>query len=101
MKIKEWNFEKNLPANEMAFIAAKAEKRRADEGKETIFFRGDMWIGPERIENFKKRKLTATDMADLPVIIGMETRFLLDSKNRADSVRYTGQCHLSHPTDGS
>ncbi|KAG4440767.1 hypothetical protein IFR05_003754 [Cadophora sp. M221] len=69
MKIKEWNFEKNLPANEMAFIAAKAEKRKAEDGKETVFYRGDVWIGPERIENFKKRRLTATDMADFPIIV--------------------------------
>ncbi|KAH7379808.1 hypothetical protein BKA64DRAFT_236943 [Cadophora sp. MPI-SDFR-AT-0126] len=68
-KMKEWNFEKNLPANEMAFIAAKADKRKADEGKDTVFFRGDIKIESERIDNFKKRKLTATDMADLPVLV--------------------------------
>ncbi|KAK0113497.1 hypothetical protein ONS95_013753 [Cadophora gregata] len=68
-KMKKWNFEKNLPANEMAFIAAKADKRKADECKDTVFFRGGIKIESERIDNFKKRKLTATDMADLPIIV--------------------------------
>lgn len=64
-----------MPANEMAFIiAAKADKRKAEEGKDTVFFRGDIKIESERIENFKKRKLTATDMADLPPIAGRVAR---------------------------
>ncbi|KAH7327110.1 Clr5 domain-containing protein [Rhexocercosporidium sp. MPI-PUGE-AT-0058] len=69
MKIKEWKFEKNLPANEMKFIAAKADKRKAEDGKETIFFRGNIMIGLERLRNFKKRKLTAVEVADLPILV--------------------------------
>ncbi|PVH83905.1 hypothetical protein DL98DRAFT_569297 [Cadophora sp. DSE1049] len=69
MKIKEWNFEKNLPANEMSYITAKADKRKAEDDKDTIFVRGTIKILPERIRNFKKRKLTAADTAELPIIV--------------------------------
>jgi hypothetical protein len=41
----------------MNFIVAKAETRKAAEGKDTIFSRGDTQITSERIENFKKRKV--------------------------------------------
>jgi hypothetical protein len=56
-KLKEWNFEKYVPADEMSFIVAKLGKRKTDEGKDTLFFRGETRITPDRIENFKKRKI--------------------------------------------
>lgn len=56
MQLKEWGFEKYLPASQMKIVVAKAEKRARDEGKETIFFNGQFQISPERIEAFKKRK---------------------------------------------
>jgi hypothetical protein len=58
MKLKDWNFEKYLPAAWMKTIVAKAEKRACDENKATVFFYGESQIAPERIENFKKRKTT-------------------------------------------
>jgi len=62
MKLKEWNYDKYLSAEEMSIIVAKAEKRKTEDGKETVFFRNDSQITLERIENFKKRKSTL--MAD-------------------------------------
>jgi hypothetical protein len=56
--MKEWNFNKNLPATSMNIMIAKAEKRRREEGKETMFRHGDLLIRPEKFENFKKRKTT-------------------------------------------
>lgn len=41
----------------MQVLIAKAEKRERDEGKETVFWHAGSKINPERIENFKKRKI--------------------------------------------
>jgi hypothetical protein len=57
MQLKAWNFDKNVSATDMGIVAAKAEKRAREEGKETIFFHGDSQILPERIEYFKRRKI--------------------------------------------
>ena len=44
-KMKEWEFDKNIPAKEMGFMAAKARKRELEEGKETVYYRnGTLWI---------------------------------------------------------
>jgi tetratricopeptide (TPR) repeat protein len=58
MQLKTWNFDKNVSATDMGIVAAKAEKRAREEGKETIFFYGESQILPERIEYFKRRKTT-------------------------------------------
>jgi hypothetical protein len=58
MQLKAWNFDKNVSAMDMGIVAAKAEKRAREEGKETIFFHGDSQISSERIEYFKRRKTT-------------------------------------------
>ena len=55
-KIKEWRFDKYVDSNEMNFIVAKGQKRRRDEGKETVFFRGQSEITSRKIESFKKRR---------------------------------------------
>ena len=94
--MKEWNFEKNLPANEMAFIAAKVDKRKFEEGKDTNFFRGNIKIEAGRIENFKKRKLTVTDMVDLPILVGMWVRFLVIA-SQTDDNRHTRKYDVPHP----
>ena len=70
MKLKEWNFEKYVPANEMNFVVAKLLKRQADEGRDTVFFRGETQITTDRIENFKKRK-TVKDSDALIADAGM------------------------------
>ncbi|TVY25108.1 hypothetical protein LHYA1_G005969 [Lachnellula hyalina] len=36
-KLKDWGFDKNIPAQDMQILVAKAEKRARDDGKETIF----------------------------------------------------------------
>jgi hypothetical protein len=56
MKLKDWNFDKYLPATNMDIIVAKASKRATLEGKETVFYNGGQEINAERIENFKKRR---------------------------------------------
>jgi hypothetical protein len=52
----EWHFEKNFASKDVQVLLAKAEKR-AREGKETVFFHAGTLIHPERLENFKKRKI--------------------------------------------
>jgi hypothetical protein len=42
----------------MNFLVAKAEKRMHDEGKDTVFFSGTSQITRERIEQFKRRKIS-------------------------------------------
>jgi len=57
MKLKEWNFDKHLSQTDMAVIVSKGEKRTREEGKETLFFHGGLQIRPEKLENFKRRKI--------------------------------------------
>jgi hypothetical protein len=57
-KLKEWKFDKNISATDMSVLVAKAGKRMRDEGKRTVFFLGESQITRERIEQFKRRKLT-------------------------------------------
>ncbi len=57
-KLTEWNFNKNISATDMNVLVAKAEKRLHEEGKETVFYMGTSQITRERIEQFKRRKVT-------------------------------------------
>jgi hypothetical protein len=57
-KLKEWGFDKNVPAEVMQVLVVKAQKRKREEGKETVFIRGDTEISAERMEHFKRRKTT-------------------------------------------
>ncbi|KAH8679581.1 hypothetical protein BGZ60DRAFT_512441 [Tricladium varicosporioides] len=57
-KLKEWKFEKNVPATYMSIIIAKRENRKRKEGKDTKFFYGGAEIKSEKFENFNKRKTT-------------------------------------------
>lgn len=56
MKLKEWNFEKNIPSKEMIFIVEKADKRKREEGKETEFMRNGFRVPLQRLDYFKKRR---------------------------------------------
>ncbi|KAH8763489.1 hypothetical protein F5882DRAFT_467335 [Hyaloscypha sp. PMI_1271] len=58
MKLKEWGFEKYLSKSDMVIIAAKAEKRRREEGKETVFYQGKTRISDDKIGNFKRRRVS-------------------------------------------
>ncbi|KAH7379810.1 hypothetical protein BKA64DRAFT_749969 [Cadophora sp. MPI-SDFR-AT-0126] len=58
MKLKEWNFEKYFPSAIMSFAVAKKEKRKNEEGKDTIFYHGESKIPSEKIEHFKRRKMS-------------------------------------------
>jgi len=58
MKLKEWNFEKYFPSAIMSFAVAKTEKRKNEEGKDTIFYHGESKIPSEKIEHFKRRKMS-------------------------------------------
>lgn len=55
--MKEWDFEKNVPAKEMLFMVAKAKKRELEDGKETVFYRNGITVDQSKVENFKKQKL--------------------------------------------
>jgi hypothetical protein len=57
MKLKEWNFEKNLKKSQMDVLVAKAAKRSTDEDKDTVFYHGKTEISSQRVQNFKKRRL--------------------------------------------
>lgn len=64
MKFKDWNFEKYLRATDMKVVVAKASKRAAEEGRDTVFYNVGQEINAERIENFKKRMdLNGMEMA--------------------------------------
>ena len=56
-KLKEWKYDKNLSINDMQVVVAKQQKR-AREGKHTVFMHGSTEITSERIENFKRRKVS-------------------------------------------
>jgi hypothetical protein len=57
--MKEWEFDKNIPAKEMRFMAAKARKREIEEGKLTAFYRHGTLVDHDKVESFKKQKLNA------------------------------------------
>jgi Clr5 domain len=64
-KLKEWGFQKNIPASDMAILVSKSQKRLREEGKDTIFYLKSGLEGSdlvevkiERLESFKKRKIS-------------------------------------------
>jgi hypothetical protein len=66
IKLKEWRFEKNVPAKEMSFMAAKARKRELEDGKETVFYRNGVMVDASKVEN-KKQKLNADNEGNFMV----------------------------------
>ncbi len=56
MKLKEWNFEKNLSEEDKKIMIAKREKRLRDEGKETTFFHHGIIIPGSKIDSAKRKK---------------------------------------------
>jgi len=56
-KLKEWGFQKNLPAYDMAILVLKRDKRLREDAKDTTFFQNGMEIRAEKFENFKRRKI--------------------------------------------
>jgi hypothetical protein len=61
LKLKEWGFEKYLSRSDMAVIAAKANKRYREESRETVFYHGETRISKERLDNFKRRRISEHD----------------------------------------
>jgi hypothetical protein len=64
-KLKEWKFDKNLNISDMNIVVAKQQKR-AREGKDTVFMHGSIEMTSERIETFKRRKITKVTDAVSP-----------------------------------
>jgi hypothetical protein len=58
MKLKSWGYEKYLSSADKKILVAKADKRTREEGKNTAFFHRGSEIQPNKIECFKKRKMT-------------------------------------------
>jgi hypothetical protein len=58
MKLKSWGYEKYLNSADKKILVAKADKRTREEGKNTAFFHRGSEIQPNKIECFKKRKMT-------------------------------------------
>jgi hypothetical protein len=69
-KIKEWKFEKYLTAEEMKFIAAKAETRARERGKGTEFYKHGAKINQKRIEKSAKRKREEFEKMDAAIVVG-------------------------------
>ncbi len=65
-KVKEWNFDKNISARDMSIVVAKVGKRVRDEGKDTVILHREAQISRERIEQFKRRKITKDGMPVSP-----------------------------------
>jgi len=61
LKLKEWGFDKYLSRSDMAVMAAKSNKRYTEERKETVFYHGETRISKERLDNFKRRKISEYD----------------------------------------
>jgi endogenous inhibitor of DNA gyrase (YacG/DUF329 family) len=57
IKMKEWKFEKNIPAREMSFMASKAIKRELEAEKETVFYRHGVLVDGSKVDQFKRQKL--------------------------------------------
>ncbi|PQE10462.1 hypothetical protein CJF30_00010429 [Rutstroemia sp. NJR-2017a BBW] len=64
-KLKEWKFDKNLSIKDMQVVVAKQQKRAREE-KDTVFMHGSAEITSERIENFKRRKVSKMPHAVSP-----------------------------------
>ncbi|PMD29292.1 hypothetical protein L207DRAFT_642457 [Hyaloscypha variabilis F] len=67
IKLKEWKFEKNVPAKEMNFMAAKARKRELEERKDTMFYRNGILVDGSKVEQFKKQKLSVATIDTKPM----------------------------------
>ena len=53
--LRRWEVGKNIPASAMSFMVAKAEARRKEEGKETVFYWHDRPVQPKKLDRFKRR----------------------------------------------
>jgi hypothetical protein len=73
-KLKEWGFSKNISIRDKQWIVAKAEKRKLEEGKDTVFSHGQVRIAPTKIQGSKRRKIRA-------VSLPLSTRELLDANS--------------------
>lgn len=78
MQLKDWGFEKYVSASDMRILIAKAEKRSIEENKDTIFFNRGCQIPQEKIDLFKRRKVTkqaapASPSAETPANITYHT----------------------------
>lgn len=98
-KVKnEWRFEKNVSAKDMQVLVAKAEKRARDEGKETVFWHAGVRIRPERVENFKKRKIVGNGDVASPSAGDSRVPWELLQSNRLSVDRNSRELRIRHPT---
>ncbi|KAL1636722.1 hypothetical protein SLS58_009639 [Diplodia intermedia] len=63
-KLKEWGVEKNISSAKMRFMAEKAAKRKAQEGKETIFAWQGRRVAAQRIERYRRRRVEGAGGGD-------------------------------------
>ncbi|MCJ1389929.1 hypothetical protein MMC18_002786 [Xylographa bjoerkii] len=75
-RFKLWGFDKNVPAHDMAAIVALVEKRKREDGKESlVFFKGRL-IKTMKMERYKRRKMVQEKIGEpaaLPSHIRCET----------------------------
>jgi len=77
----------------LKILVAKKLKRSRDEEKETVFFHNGREIRPEKLENFKKRRISKLIEVQSPS--AGKSASSLDAYNcklvLADLIRYTGE----------
>jgi hypothetical protein len=64
-KFAEWGQHKNIPARKIGYMVGMREKRARDEGKDTIFIYGETHVSNEKLNSYKKRKVTEEDAGRL------------------------------------
>lgn len=57
-KIKEWKLTKKVPTKDMSIMVAKAEKRKIDQGKDTLFHHNGIKVAHHKIEKIKKERVS-------------------------------------------
>ncbi|MCJ1438694.1 hypothetical protein MMC27_008084 [Xylographa pallens] len=75
-RFKLWGFDKNVPARDMGVIVALVEKRKREDGKDSLIFFKGRSIKTIKMERYKRRKMVPgaiEDITALPNHIRCET----------------------------
>ncbi|MCJ1415456.1 hypothetical protein MMC32_001788 [Xylographa parallela] len=67
-RIKLWGFDKNVPARDMRVIVALVEKRKRDDGKDSLIFYKGRYIKSMKMERYKRRKMLHEEIEDISAL---------------------------------
>ncbi|MCJ1403929.1 hypothetical protein MMC11_007152 [Xylographa trunciseda] len=67
-RFKLWGFDKNVPARDMGAIVALVEKRKREDGKDSLVFFKGRPINPLKMERYKRRKMDRGEIGDAVAI---------------------------------